>query len=917
VAPDALSATFVPTTTLNENTLYQVELTSGITNPSGERPLESFTSFFNTETAPPPNEPLPEASEEVPGPAPAAAAGSALAGTGDLNGDGINDFIAGAPGTNVPEPGGAHQADLVAAGVALLYFGSSDDAELASPDIIFEGEATHDRAGTALAANFDFNGDGVGDLLIGAEQVDRSTDTPVGAGKVYLVYFDPNDTTHYPNINDPNTPDTVSLSLVGQAGGIPGVVFTGQALGDTAGFALDGGGLFNVGTGPDLLIGAPGRDVNTLVDAGTVYIIYDDPTLSGTIDLGQVANTVHGTVVLGSGAGDLLGYSVAWLGPVFTLPHPGARDTFLGNDSAGMGAPGDDNEDENLDDTGTVAALEGGVADDSVVEFDQVGDEEPGHLVRGSQEGEQLGFSLDSGGDNISDGIEDILIGAPGYDRPDGSGDDAGQVVQISDTLPTSGSTSSADIGFGKANGLRGIRWIGEAGDMLGTAVSGLGDVSGDGLDDVAFTAPTADPNGIVDAGEIVVVYGAPAQSYTQDTQDAVDVGTVIPGEILAGTVEGEQTGTAVSDAGDVTGDGEPDVLVGAAEADTAVGIDSGEIFVVTDTTPGDVGECSPDGCLGQDLDTGAQIIVPAGVLEEGESVTAEGVLDPVDLPVAEPIEQSLLGAAEFAVVSGGVEKGVGPEMEATIPVRPEIEAQLTDGEEFDLYEFNGFGWTNTGYIGTVGPNPSYPERKAINGLVPGFGYYTTFIADQDDDGIRDSLDPDRDGDGVDNDRDNCPLDANTSQGDCDFDGVGDVCDPDACEGLRLALSSLTVDTTRAGAMVRWETASEVDVESFQVVRQRETDPPRLISPLIPAIGTPYRGAEYEFRDTGHEIVGVLNYFVAAIGSDGSVDMFGPVIVVPVDRPPGSPREEPKEPPPGEPVVETIDALLEPDQSEN
>jgi hypothetical protein len=304
-------------------------------------------------------------------------------------------------------------------------------------------------------------------------------------------------------------------------------------------------------------------------------------------------------------------------------------------------------------------------------------------------------------------------------------------------------------------------------------------------------------------------------------------------------------------------------------------------------------------------------------VLQEGESVTAEGVLDPVDLPVAEPIEQSLLGAAEFAVVSGGTEKGVGPEMEATIPVRPEIEAQLTDGEEFDLYEFNGFGWTNTGYSGAVGPNPSYPERKALNGPVPGFGYYAFFIADQDGDGIRDSLDPDRDGDGVDNDRDNCPLAANASQGDCDFDGVGDVCDPDACEGLRLALSSLTVETTRAGAMVRWETASEVDVESFQVVRQRETDPPRVISPLIPAIGTPYRGAEYEFRDTGHEIVGVLNYFVAAIGTDGSVDMFGPVIVVPVDRPPGSPREEPKEPPPGEPVVETIDALLEPDQSEN
>ena len=52
--------------------------------------------------------------------------------------------------------------------------------------------------------------------------------------------------------------DFVDLSLVG--GAIPGVVFTGTSLGDQAGFAVDGGGQVNPGTGQDIIIGSPGAD---------------------------------------------------------------------------------------------------------------------------------------------------------------------------------------------------------------------------------------------------------------------------------------------------------------------------------------------------------------------------------------------------------------------------------------------------------------------------------------------------------------------------------------------------------------------------------------------------------------------------------------------------------------------------------
>lgn len=78
-------------------------------------------------------------------------------------------------------------------------------------------------------------------------------------------------------------PDIVSLSLVG--GGIPGVVFTGVALGDQAGFAVAGGGRLNAGTGQEILIGAPGRDVGANTDAGTVYeVTLDDADGDGRVN---------------------------------------------------------------------------------------------------------------------------------------------------------------------------------------------------------------------------------------------------------------------------------------------------------------------------------------------------------------------------------------------------------------------------------------------------------------------------------------------------------------------------------------------------------------------------------------------------------------------------------------------------------
>ncbi len=98
--------------------------------------------------------------------------------------------------------------------------------------------------------------------------------------------------------------------------------------------------------------------------------------------------------------------------------------------------------------------------------------------------------------------------------------------------------------------------------DYSGLFVSNAGDVNGDGIPDLIVGARSADPNGKISAGRSYVVFGK--RNARPVELGSLESGTSQAGFVINGSQASDRSGTSVSSAGDINGDGLTDLIVGA-----------------------------------------------------------------------------------------------------------------------------------------------------------------------------------------------------------------------------------------------------------------------------------------------------------------------------------------------------------------
>jgi hypothetical protein len=452
--------------------------------------------------------------------------GYSVAGAGDVNGDGYDDFLISAYGYDAIW-------DLDDEGKTYLILGDATtswgmDFDLANADASFIGESTSDCSGSSVAGAGDVNGDGYDDFLIGAPYYDATE--PSDEGKTYLI------------LGREAADWGMDVNLANADAS-----FIGENATDWSGWSVAGAGDVNGDGYDDFLIGAPG-DPNRGDSPGKTYLILGNATISSWGKNFNLADA-HASFI-GEGASDWSGWSVAGAGNV----NGDGYDDFL------IGAP-------MANKTGKTYLILGNATISSWGKNLNLGDAHASFI--GEDPYDASGRSVAGAGDVNGDGYDDFLIGAP---EDSDYGDTVGQTYLILGNATISSWGKNLDLSAAQAS------FIGEnVYDEAGHEVAGAGDVNGDGYDDFLICAPYHS-NGGKYAGKAYLILGRTSGWAMDSPLSGADASFI-------GENAWDRSGMSVAGAGDVDGDGVDDFLIGAPY-NSERGTETGQTYLILGTLP-------------------------------------------------------------------------------------------------------------------------------------------------------------------------------------------------------------------------------------------------------------------------------------------------------------------------------------------